>query len=182
MARIGFIRGKADVDPEYQDIVDSVIEVFGNVRGPFSVLLHSPLLADRVLGLVKFNREACSVESKLRSLAILATVRERESEYVWAAQVGAARRAGVREEAIDVLRAKGDPNTLLPEERDIVVYAQQLACTNRVDKAVFDVLDNRYGTPWLVELTAVANFFGFLSGMTNAFEVPVAEGGDRFSG
>ena len=180
MPRIAPIAGKADVPAEYHQVVDQVLEVFGNVRGPFSILLHSPQLAERLLQLVRFNRDISIVEGRLRSLAILATVREREAAYVWSAQVGAARRAGVREGAIDVLRAKGDPAELEPEERDIVVYARQLARTNRVDQAVFDTVKNRYGVQWLVELTAAANFFGFLSGMVNAFEVTVPEGGDRF--
>ena len=58
-----------------------------------------------------------------------------EDYYVWARQVDAARRNGVREEAIDLIRRKGDPAELPPEEREIVVYARQLAETNRVDQA-----------------------------------------------
>lgn len=180
MARIAQVAGKGDVAPEYHHVVDQVLEVFGNVRGPFSILLHSPQLAERLLQLVKFNRDLSIVEGRLRSLAILATVREREAAYVWAAQVGAARRAGLREAAIDLLRAKGDIAGLEPEERDIVSYARQLARINKVDQAIFDKLKDRYGVQWLVELTAAANFFGFLSGMVNAFEVPAPEGGDRF--
>jgi 4-carboxymuconolactone decarboxylase len=180
MPRITPIASKADLPPEHQHAADAVLEVFGGIRGPFSILLHSPQLAERLLQLVTFNRELSIVEGRLRSLAILATVREREAAYVWAAQVGAARRAGLREGAIDVLRARGDEAALEEEERDIVTYARQLARTNRVDQAVFDRLKDRHGAQWLVELTAAANFFGFLSGMVNAFEVPAPEGGDRF--
>jgi 4-carboxymuconolactone decarboxylase len=179
MPRIPPVTGKADVAPEYHDVVDQVVKVFGNVRGPFSMLLHSPKLAERVLGLVKFFRDESVVDGRLRSVAILAAVREREAAYVWAAQVGAARRAGVREEVIDLLRVKGDPATLPAEERDIVSYARQLIRTNRVDQAAFDTLKNRYGVQWLVELTAAANYFAFLSGIVNAFEVPAPPDGDR---
>ena len=105
-------------------------------------------------------------------LAILVAVREREGEYVWAAQVGAARRAGVREEAIDLIRTKGDPAKLSDEERDIVTYSQQLVQKNRIDQAAFDRLKQRHDVQWLVELTAAANYYGFLSGVVNAFEVP----------
>jgi alkylhydroperoxidase family enzyme len=85
----------------------------------------------------------------------------------------------VREEVIDLIRAKGDPATLPAEERDIVSYARQLIRTNRVDQAAFDTLKNRYGVQWLVELTAAANYFAFLSGIVNAFEVPAPPDGDR---
>src|SRR3954469_17985252 len=105
MPRIPPVTGKAEVAPEYHYVVDEVVKVFGNVRGPFSMLLHSPKLAQRMLQLVTFNRDESVVEGRLRSLAILAAVRERQADYVWAAQVGAARRAGVREEVIDLIRA-----------------------------------------------------------------------------
>ncbi len=179
MPRIAPITGTADVVPEYHYVVDQVLEVFGSVRGPFSILLHSPKLAERLLKLVTFNREESVVPGNLRSLAILAAVREKEAAYVWAAQVNQARRAGVSEAVIDLLRAKGDPGGLPAEQRDIIVYTRQLVRTNRSDQAVFDALRERFGVQWLVELTAAANYFVFLSGMVNAFEVPVPEGGDK---
>ncbi len=180
MPRIPPITGKADVALEHQPMVDAVLEVFGAVRGPFSMLLHSPALAELMLPLVPYFREGTVVEARLRLLAILATVREREAEYVWAAQVGAARRFGVREAAIDVLRAKGDPAALEPDECDVVIYARQLARTNRVEQAVFDRLLARFGKAWLVELTAAASFYGALCGIANAFEVPALPEGDRY--
>jgi 4-carboxymuconolactone decarboxylase len=179
MPRIAVVTGKADVAPEYHAIVDQVVEVFGNVRGPFSVLLHSPKLAERLLKLVTFNREESVVPAPLRCLAILAAVREKEAAYVWAAQVGYARRAGVPESTIDLLRAKGDPRALPAEQRDIINYTRQLMRTNRAERAVFDALKDRFGVQWLVELTAAANYFAFLSGMVNAFEVPAPSDGDR---
>ena len=179
MPRIPPIIGKADVAAEYHSVVDDVVKVFGSVRGPFSMLLHSPKLAARLLPLVTFNREDNVVEPKLRSLAILSAVREREAAYVWAAQVGAARRAGVHEEVIDLIRAKGDPAQLSEEERDIVTYVRQLMRTNRVDQPVFDRLKNRHDAQWMVELTEVANYFAFLSGMVNPFEVSAPPDGDK---
>lgn len=66
------------------------------------------------------------VDPKLRSVAILAAVRECEAAYVWSARAGAARRNGLAESVIDVLRAKGDPSKLGGKVRDIVTYVRQL--------------------------------------------------------
>jgi 4-carboxymuconolactone decarboxylase len=179
MPKIAQVTGKADVRPEHHHVVDEVVKVFGGVRGPFSIMLHSPKLAERVLPLVTFFREDSVVEPRLRSLAILAAVREREAAYVWAAQVGAARRAGVPETTIDLLRAKADPAALPPDERDIILYTRQLMRTNRVDQALVDTLKDRHGVEWLVELTGAGNYFSFLSGMVNAFDVPAPPDGDK---
>jgi len=180
MARVPQIAGKVDVPESHQYVVDQVLEVFGRVRGPFSILLHSPELAERLLPMVPFNRDKTVVEAPLRLVGILATVREKEAFYVWAAQVNAARQGGLSESSIAVLRAKGDVNALPPEERDVAVYARQLTLTNRVDQSVFDTLQKRHGTKWLVELTAIMSFYGALCGVVNAFEVPAPEDGDRF--
>lgn len=179
MPRVAPITGTSDVPAEHHAVVDAVQKVFGNVRGPFSMLLHSPKLAERMLPLVTFFRDASVVEAKLRSVAILSAVREREAAYVWAAQVGAARRNGLAEEVIDVIRAKGDPGRLGVEEREIVSYVRQLMRTNRVDQAAFDALRTRHGVQWLVELTAAANYFALLSGVVNAFEVAPPPDGDK---
>src|SRR6516162_8380961 len=109
MPRVPPVTGKADVAPEYQHVFDQVMGVFGRVRGPFSMLLHSPKLAERLLPMVPFAREGMIVMPQLRQVAVLAAVRERDANYVWAAQVDASRRVGLREEVIDLLRTKGDP-------------------------------------------------------------------------
>ena len=95
MPRVTPVAGKADVSPEHQAVVDDVLKVFGAVRGPFSMMLHSPEMTKRMLPLVPFFRDESVVDGKLRSVGVLAAVREREAAYVWAAQVAAARRNGV---------------------------------------------------------------------------------------
>jgi len=179
MPRIAPVTGKSDVPAEHHAVVDQVLQVFGGVRGPFSMLLHSPKLAERMLGLVTFFRDASVVEPRLRSIAILSAVCEREAAYVWAAQVAAARRNGLSDDVIDLLRAKGDPGKLPAEEREIVTFTRQLMRTNRVDPVLFDALAKRRGSQWMVELTAAANYFALLSGIVNTFEVPAPPDGDK---
>jgi len=179
MPRVTSVTGKSDVPAEHHAAVDAVVKVFGGVRGPFSMLLHSPKLAERMLGLVTFFRDEGVTEPKLRSVAILTAVREREAAYVWSAQVAAARRNGVSDEVIDLIRAKGDAGKLPADEREIVTYVRQLMRTNRVDQAAFDALKKRYSVQWLVELTAAANYFALLSGVVNAFEVAAPPDGDK---
>lgn len=179
MPRVAPITGKSDVAPEHHAVVDGVVQIFGNVRGPFSMLLHSPRLAERILPLVTFFRDESVVEGRLRSIAILTAVRERGAAYVWSAQVAAARRNGVSDEMIDLLRAKADVGRFGGPARDIVTYVRQLIRENRVDQQAFDTLQKRHGTQWLVELTAVVNYFGILAGIVNAFEVAAPPDGDK---
>ena len=179
MPRLTPITGKSEVPAEHHGVVDAVVKVFGNVRGPFSMLLHSPKLAERLLPLVTFFRDESVVATPLRSIAILTAVREREAAYPWAAQVNLARRNGIRDEVIDVIRTKGDPGRLPEEERDVVIYARQLMRGNRVDQSLFDNLKSRYGATWMVEVTAAALYFALVAGVANTFDIAPPPDGDK---
>lgn len=179
MPRVTPISDKSQVPADAQHVAEDVLSVFGRIRGPFSVFLNSPKLAEKMLALVKFNRNDCIVAPRLLSHAVLAAVRERESAYVWSAQVGAARRNGVEESTIDLLRAKGDASGLPDDERDIVNLTRQLLRTNRVDYPIFNRLCGKYGAQWMTELIAVSHNFTVLCGVTNAFEVAVPPDGDQ---
>jgi len=179
MPRVPPITGKADVPAEHHNVVDEVMGVFGRIRGPFSVLLYAPELASKLLPMVPFNREGTIVEPGPRFAAILSAVREREGAYVWAAQVAAAQRAGIPQSLIDLIRAKGEAYALPDDEADVVTFVRQLMRTNRTDRAIFDRLKDRHGVQWLVELTAIANYYAMLCGVVNAFEVDVPADSDR---
>src|SRR2546428_9291384 len=125
MPRVAPITGKADVAAEHHAVVDGVLKVFGQVRGPFSMLLHSPKLAERMLSIGNFYRDESVVEPKLRSLAILVAARERQGAYVWAAQVNAARRGGGPVEANHPVRSKHDPGEVPLDEPEIPSSAAQ---------------------------------------------------------
>ncbi len=179
MPRLTPITSKSDLPAEHQAVADAVLKVFGHIRGPFSMLLHSPGLAQQLLPIVTFLRENTIIEPNVRFAGILTAVRERGAAYVWAAQVAQARKNGIREELIDLIRANGDPGALLVEEREVVNYVRELMRTNRASAATFDALKKRYSAQWLVELTATVNFFSFVSGICNAFEVAPPPDSDK---
>jgi 4-carboxymuconolactone decarboxylase len=181
MPRLEPITTKSALPAEHQSVADAVLEVFGHIRGPFSMLLHSPALAQQLLPLVKFVRQNNVIEPNVRFAAILTAARENEANYVWAAQVEQARKNGIREELIDLVRSRGDTSKLQGEERAAVEYIRQLVRDHRVDDATFKALRGKHDPQWIVELTAIASFFGFVSQVCNAFQVEPPAGLDRFS-
>jgi 4-carboxymuconolactone decarboxylase len=179
MPRINTINGKADLPAEHHGLADHVLKVFGGIRGPMSILMHNPKLARPLMDVGDYFRDQSVVPAKLRILAILIAARERQGAYVWAAQVNAARRAGIAEETIGRIRSRAPIAAYPPEEREIVAYAEQLMKNNRVDQATFDALKNRYGPAWLIELTTAMTYYAMLSNVVSAFEVAVPAEGDK---
>jgi len=178
MARITPIADRSEVAPEHQGVVEAVLKRFGQIRGPHSILLHSPAAAQHVLNLGNYFNYDGLVKSPEKELAIITAMREKDALYVWAAQVAAGRRGGLSEEAIAVVKERRDASSLPPDQANIVTYVRQLFTKNRVDQAVFDALKDRYGVQWLIEMTAVVGYYGMLGGVVNAFELPAPPDGD----
>ena len=178
MPRIEPVSDRTQVPTEYQHVVDGVLEVFGSFRGPHSVLLRTPDTDEAVLALGNFFRYSSVVKSPERELAIITAAREKDCLYVWAAQVAAGRRGGLREEAIAVVRDRGDAASLTPEEAAIVTYVRQLFRQNRVEQAIYDRVRDAYGETWLLQMTAMVGYYGMLAGVVNAVELTAPADGD----
>jgi len=172
--RVPPITRRDQVQEQHRPIFDTVAEGRGTVRGPFGILMHSPVLCRRHLDVGTFLRFNSGLEADARELAILATAREKDCPYIWAAHAPAARLAGVSDAVIAAVRDRGDLAVLPAIERDIVDYVRQLAQKNAVGAALFDRLQGRHGVPWLVELTCLIGHYGIVASILNAFEVAPA--------
>ena len=172
--RITPITRRDQVKEEHRPIFDAVAEGRGSVRGPFSILMHSPMLCQRVLDVSTYLRFNSQVKPNLGEVAIIATAREKDCPYVWAAHAPLARRAGVSDATIAAVRDRRDLTGLPSVERDIVDYVRQLLGNNGVVQPLFDRLRDQHGVPWLVELTGLIGHYGTVTGILNAFEMAPA--------
>jgi 4-carboxymuconolactone decarboxylase len=172
--RVTPITRRDQVQERHRAIFDAVAEGRGSVRGPFSILMHSPVLCRRHLDVGTYLRFNSGLEADTRELAIIAAAREKDCPYVWGAHAPAARAAGIGNAVIAAVRDHGDLAGLPAAERDIVAYTRQLAQRNAVAPDLFDRLHGRHGVPWLVELTCLIGHYGIVAAILNAFEVAPA--------
>ena len=172
--RVTPLTRRDQVQERHRAIFDTVAEGRGSVRGPFGILMHSPLLCRRHLDVGTFLRFNSGLEADSRELAIIATAREKDCPYIWAAHAPAARQAGLSAAIVSAVRDRGDLAGVPSVERDIVEYTRQLAQDNAVGAALFDRLQGRHGVPWLVELTCLIGHYGIVASILNAFEVAPA--------
>jgi len=177
MPRVAPITGKADVPAEHHAVVDDVLSVFGQIRGPFSMLLHSRRWPSGCC-----NSSVQPRRHRRRGAALVARDPRLGARARRQLCLGRPGRRGaacrVPEATIDMLRAKGDPPRSPRRARHRHLYPPAGA-QQPVDQAVFDRLQKKHGTQWLVELTAAAGYFGMLSGIVNAFDVAAPPDGDK---
>ena len=176
--RIPMLTNRDDVPKADRGLFDAIAEGRGSVRGPFALLLHSPELCRAVLDLSVYLRRDDYVPAATRELAVIATARERDCRYVWAAHAPAARREGVPDEVIASVRDRGDVAPMSPGERDVVEYARQLLRTHRVEQGLFDRMLGAHKLPGLVEITATIGHYVFVTTILNTFEVSPAAGAE----
>jgi len=178
-ARVAPITGKSDVPAEYHDVVDGVLQVFGQVRGPFSMLLHSPKLAERVLNLGNFFRSNDSVvAAKDRSLAS-------SSPHVSARAPMCGRPRSRRRAAPGCVRKPSISSAPREIRRSFPRRARYRGLRPATGPeepyrpAAFDALKQKHDVQWAGRADGGHNYYGFLSGVVSAFEVPPPPDGDK---
>lgn len=179
MSRITMITGPGDVEEARRGEVDAILDTLGHLGGPFSVLLHSPGLAQKVMEAGAQIRLHSTLEKWQRELAILVVAVGKSSDFEWASHVQLARKAGLDEKVIDAVRDGADLAAagLGEDETDIVAFVRQLVADNRVDQDLYDRLVARHDERWLVELTATVGQYSYIACVLGAFDVQ--PGADR---
>src|SRR3954453_3051769 len=119
-----------ELGPEGRAIYDSLADPNGGtlrgLRGPGGITLHSEELARRSRPVNQYLRNESGLGARLRELAILATARELDSQFEWAAHEEEARRAGVPAEVIDTIKHCRDLATLDPADAAVVALAREI--------------------------------------------------------
>ena len=169
--RIDVITEKSQIPEDQYAEYDHIVEVLHGVRGPFGVLLHSPGLAEKVMSAGAQVRLGSTLTPVEREIAVIATSREKDAAYEWNSHVATGRKAGMREEVIDAIRARADVSGLEADERDIVHFVRQLLQKNRVEQSLFDELVARHSHRWVVELAATVGQYQYIAAINNTFEI-----------
>ena len=177
MARLKRITGKSDVPAEHHAIVDAVVKSRGAVQGPFTMLLHCPPLAERVMELGAYVRFEGKLDHRVRVLAAMTAARELDAVYVWGAQTGQARRQNVPEATITAIREKHS-RSIPQEDEQIVDFTRDLIRKHRADDATVKALRERFGDEQFIELTGTIGYYSMLAMTVNACELEASPGAE----
>ena len=174
MARIPQLTKRDEVPDEAGPVFDAIASSRGSVRGPFSLLLHSPEVASRTAHLGTFIRFESSLAPEVRELAVLTTARECECDYEWAAHVVTAREAGVDEATIQIVKDRLPVDSLSEMEKALIRYAREIVHDHKVEDATFKAVHGLLGNSGMTELAAAVGYYSLLACVLNTFEVAAA--------
>lgn len=175
MTRVPLL-ARDQLSPAQAEVYNSIAAgARGGVRGPFTVLLHSPELARRVEQLGVYCRFQCRVPNRQRELAICTVAAHWRADYEWYAHAGLALKQGIPEAALAAIAEGKAPELSDPDDQAVHAFARELLRTGRVSDATYAAVVARFGEPGAVDLSGLLGYYTLLAMTLNAFEVDVPE-------
>src|SRR3990172_6186750 len=162
MPRLPEILDRDALPEDKREVFDYLTKTRGGVRLPFSPLLHSPEVTQRVAHVGTYIRFESGLPAKDRELAVLTAGRELEVEFEWAAHVRAAPGVGVSAEAIDIIGHHRSLEGLSDEEALPVRFARALLIDHDLPDAASAGPRQRYGDQGVIDLAATVGYYAMI--------------------
>jgi 4-carboxymuconolactone decarboxylase len=144
--------------------------------GPYSILLRSPVLAERYLGMTDYLRFETSLPHRLNELAILIEARLWDAQYEWWAHYPIAMRAGVAPEVAEAIRNGLRPTDMKEDEEIVYDVCIELLRDRNLTDATFERAKKILGEQPTIDLIAVAGFYVMVSSVLIAGRVGIPDG------
>jgi 4-carboxymuconolactone decarboxylase len=149
------------------------------LRGPIGMWMYSPKMAEHMFPASTYLRFGADGQrdQRLTELAIVTTASELGSQYVWTAHEPAARRAGLEDEIIELLRfrrplASPDAMPGLGErEHTIVRIARELVNAPKVSAEAFATARDLFGDTGVMDLAGLVGFYTTINYTVKTFDV-----------
>ena len=144
--------------------------------GPYSILLRSPVLAERYLGMTDYLRFETSLPKRLNEFAILIEARLWDAQYEWWAHHPIALRAGLSPELAEDVRNGRRPANMKPDEEVVYDVVTELLRDRNLTDSTFERATKILGEQPTIDLVAVAGFYMMVSAVLIAGRVSPPDG------
>jgi len=167
----------ADLNEQQKRVAERIMKVSSaGLGGPYSILLRSPVLAERYLGMTDYLRFETSLPHRLNELAILIEARLWDAQYEWWAHYPIAMRAGVSPEVAEAIRNGLRPIGMKEDEEVVYDVCIELLRDRNLTDATFERAKQVLGEQPSIDLIAVAGFYVMVSSVLIAGRVGIPDG------
>ncbi len=136
MSRLPAVK-REDLTSDHQQIWDRIHAKRSGGGGPYSMLMHSPAMADHLAATEDYFRDHSLLADADREIIILTAAREVDARYAWSRHEIRAHKFGIGPEVIEALRAKAPLDQFAGRERLLVEFTRTLhARTHAVGRVV----------------------------------------------
>jgi 4-carboxymuconolactone decarboxylase len=124
--------------------------------GPYTPIIRSPVLGQRLFDLFYYLRWQTSVPTRLNEFAILIIGRQWRSQVEWYAHAPIAAKAGLPADVIAELKSGKRPSDMAEDEAVVFDFVTELTTTQKVSDQTYARAKQVFNDQQIVDLTAVA--------------------------
>jgi 4-carboxymuconolactone decarboxylase len=161
--------------PEHQKIWDHIHAARSGGGGPYSMLMHSPAMAQYFAATEDYFRNDSSLPDADREIMILAAARELEARYAWFRHEIRAQKLGIAGEIIEGLRAKAPIEKFSGRERLLVEFTRTLVRDHTVPEPLFARMKSELGQAKFIEAVGLLGHYMTIGTVIRLFEVEPPE-------
>jgi 4-carboxymuconolactone decarboxylase len=171
---------REDLSPQHQKIWDDIHTARSGGGGPYSMLLHSPAMAQHLAATEDYFRNSSLLSDADREIIILTAAREVGARYAWSRHEIRARNAGIRPEVIEALREKASGDRFAGRERLLVEFTRTLMHEHTLPDELFARMETDFGYAGLVEAVGLLGHYITIGTVIRLFDVEPPEGTKTF--
>jgi len=148
----------------------------GELRGPFTAIIHSPKLADRLQHLGAFIRYDCSLDLRINRIVSLMVARHWSAQYEWWVAIPFALKAGVKQSIIDAIADNRRPENMTEDEEITHAFVGELLNHKSVSDVTYARAEIAFGKTGVVDLLGVAGYYTTQAMVMNVVRTPLPAG------
>ncbi len=165
-------------DEEMTEAQKEAVEEFrsarGEPRGPWSVILRSPELLNRLRGVSDYLRFNSSLPPRLSEFVILLTAREWTQNYEWAAHHRLAMEGGLSPDIASAVADGRRPEGMADDEAALYDFCTALHRDGRVSDAAYARALDEFGEQGIVEMVGLSGYYTLIAMVLNTARIPLA--------
>jgi 4-carboxymuconolactone decarboxylase len=164
-----------DAGKKQYDRASSPGASLAGLKGPAGVLLHSPG-GSHLLTLNRYLRFESGIPAALREIAILATVREMQSQFQWVAHEPEALKVGVSPHVIDIIKHRRGTEDLEATEAAIINLGREIWRHHKVTSETFARAKESFGARMVVDLVLLMGAYSTTAALLATVDMQLHEG------
>ncbi len=165
---------------EQQKIWDKIHEGRTGGGGPYSMLMHSPEMAQHFAATEDYFRNDSLLPDPVREVIILTAAREVEARYAWTRHEIRAHKVGVQPATIEAIRARADVDKFSGREKLLVEFTRTLMNEHELPDDLFKRMENEFGHAKFIECVGLLGHYITIGTVILMFDVQPPKGTKTF--
>lgn len=148
----------------------------GEPGGPWTVIMRSPELLNRLRNVSDYLRFDSSLPPRLSEFVILITAREWTQNYEWAAHHPLALQGGLDPDIAAAVADGRRPAGMAEDEEALYEFCTALHRDGRVSDATYAKALAVFGEQGIVDMTGLSGYYTLIAMMLNTARIPLQPG------